>query len=159
MSVVEIIETKNVLAQLQLHMRRDTLRDFEITIQHPQEGQRLVKPSASASIIRDTLDEPMAYVCMAQDVTERKRAQKALEISEIRFRRLLDSNIIGFMRVDFDGHILEANDAFLTMLGYNQEDLTTGRISGVAMTPNEYDAVDEWIARKIKNAGRLHGDR
>jgi diguanylate cyclase (GGDEF)-like protein/PAS domain S-box-containing protein len=149
--VVDIIRSKEVLTQIQLRIRKDTLRDFEIAVQHPVEGQRLL--SLSASIIRDALNEPMAYVCVAQDVTDRKRAQKALEISEIRFRRLLDSNIIGFMRVDFDGHILEANDAFLNMVGYTQEDLSTGRVSGVAMTPNEYDAVDEWMRGKLRAQG------
>jgi diguanylate cyclase (GGDEF)-like protein/PAS domain S-box-containing protein len=151
MPVVEIIQTKEILTTLHLRMRRDTLHDFEITIQHPVEGQRLL--SLSASAIRDTLGEPMAYVCVAQDITDRRRSQKALEISEIRFRRLLDSNIIGFMRVDFDGHILEANDAFLNMVGYTQEDLITGRVSGVAMTPNEYDAVDEWMRGKLRSQG------
>jgi diguanylate cyclase (GGDEF)-like protein/PAS domain S-box-containing protein len=151
MPVVDIIQSTAVLTDLQLRLRKGTVRDFEIMIQHPTEGERTV--SLSASVISDSMNEPMAFVCVAQDVTDRKRSQKALEISEMRFRRLLDSNIIGFMRVDFEGHILEANDAFLSMLGYSQDDLSSGRISGVALTPTEYDAVDDWVRERLRTQG------
>jgi len=149
--VMEIIQSKDILTHMQLQLRKGTLRDFETLLIHPTEGERTI--SISASVINDATNEPMAYVCVAQDVTERSRAQRALEISEVRFRRLLDSNIIGFMRVDFDGHILEANKAFLDMVGYTQDDLDSGRISGVAMTPAEYDSVDEWMRERLRTQG------
>jgi GAF domain-containing protein len=37
---------------------------------------------------------------------------------EAKIRRLVDANIIGIFIWDFDGRILEANDAFLRMLGF-----------------------------------------
>ena len=49
-----------------------------------------------------------------------------LEVSEAKFRRLVDSNIIGVIVANMDGAIAEANDAFLTMVGYSQEDLLAG---------------------------------
>src|SRR5712671_4004113 len=38
-----------------------------------------------------------------------------------KIRRLVDSNIIGIFIWDFDGRILEANEAFLNMVGYVRE--------------------------------------
>ena len=51
------------------------------------------------------------------DVTERKRAEQALRTSEAKIRRLVDANIIGIFTWDFDGRILEANEAFLQHRG------------------------------------------
>ena len=45
-----------------------------------------------------------------------------------RIRRLVDANIIGIFIWELEGRILEANDAFLTMVGYDREDLVRGRL-------------------------------
>jgi PAS domain S-box-containing protein len=43
-------------------------------------------------------------------------------------RRLVDANIIGIFIWEFDGRILEANEAFVRIVGYKHEDLVAGRI-------------------------------
>ncbi|MFM7366851.1 MAG: PAS domain S-box protein, partial [Sphaerospermopsis kisseleviana] len=63
---------------------------------------------------------------------------KHLAASEARFRRLKDANIIGVIITDIKGGILEANDAFLNMVGYIREELLAGRINCRKMTPPEY---------------------
>ncbi|MGF1934882.1 MAG: PAS domain S-box protein [Nostoc sp. ChiQUE02] len=60
-----------------------------------------------------------------------------LQVSEARFRRLVDSNIIGVIVANLDGAIAEANDAFLRMVGYSQEDLLAG-LRWRDMIPPEY---------------------
>jgi PAS domain S-box-containing protein len=57
---------------------------------------------------------------------------------EAKIRRLVDSNIIGIFIWDFDGHILEANDAFLRIVNYNREDLVSGRILWTELTPPDW---------------------
>ncbi|MHC5598192.1 MAG: PAS domain-containing sensor histidine kinase [Nostoc sp.] len=61
-----------------------------------------------------------------------------LQVSEARFRRLVESNIIGVIVANMDGAIAEANDAFLEMVGYSQEDLLAGRVRWRDMIPPEY---------------------
>jgi PAS domain-containing protein len=63
---------------------------------------------------------------------------QSLKASEARFTRLVESNILGVTIADINGAILEANDAFLTMVGYSQEDLQAGRVRWRDMTPQEY---------------------
>src|SRR5712692_5165599 len=77
------------------------------------------------------------------DVTERKRAEEALRESEAKIRRLVDANIIGIFIWDFEGRILEANDAFLRIVGYDREDLVSGRIRWTELTPPEWLDHDE----------------
>src|ERR1019366_3729628 len=51
-----------------------------------------------------------------RDITEAKRAEEALRVSESRFRRLTESNLFGIFVGEADGGIKEANAAFLAML-------------------------------------------
>jgi PAS domain S-box-containing protein len=48
--------------------------------------------------------------------------------SQARFRRLLDSNFVGMCTWDVDGRVLEANEIFLRLVGYEREDLIGGRL-------------------------------
>ena len=61
-----------------------------------------------------------------------------LQVSEAKFRRLVESNIIGVIVGNMDGAIAEANDAFLGMVGYSQEDLQAERVRWRDMIPPEY---------------------
>src|SRR5262249_11620445 len=90
------------------------------------------------------------------DVTERKRAEQALRESEAKIRRLVDANIIGIFIWDFDGPIIEANDAFLRMVGYDRKDLASGRMHWRDLTPPEWLEGDEQQRLpELKMTGRL----
>ncbi|MEM5404848.1 MULTISPECIES: trifunctional serine/threonine-protein kinase/ATP-binding protein/sensor histidine kinase [Paraburkholderia] len=72
---------------------------------------------------------------------ENARLYRDLAEREAKIRRLVDSNIVGILIADLEGRILEANDAFLRMLGYGRDDLLVGRLSWRDLTP------PEWIER------------
>ena len=55
---------------------------------------------------------------VAQDITERKQAEKSLRESEQRYHGLFDSVPIGLYRTTPDGKILDANPSLLEILGY-----------------------------------------
>jgi PAS domain S-box-containing protein len=61
-----------------------------------------------------------------------------IEAREARIRRLFDANIIGIFVWDVEGRILEANDAFLRIIGYDREDLVAGRVRWTDLTPLEW---------------------
>lgn len=78
---------------------------------------------------------------------------KYLEASESRFRRFKDANIIGVILTNMQGVILEANDAFLNMVGYTQEELLAGRVNWRQMTPPEYLEQSARITLELENKG------
>src|SRR6202011_3288625 len=69
---------------------------------------------------------------------ENARLYRDLEQREAKIRRLIDANIIGIFIWNFDGEILEANDAFLRIVGYDRQDLTDDRIRWTDLTPPEF---------------------
>ena len=62
-------------------------------------------------------------------------------LSRAWIERLVESDILGIM-VEQDGTIVEANDAFLGMLGYSRDDLAAGRLRSRDLTPPEYADLD-----------------
>lgn len=91
-----------------------------------------------AKVICDVQGRPVRLVGATIDVTNLKRVEEALRESEVRFRGLMESNIIGISVTDMHGHIYEANDTLLSFLGYTREDLRAGRMHWLNMTPPEY---------------------
>lgn len=68
--------------------------------------------------------------------------------------RLVDANIIGVATCDAEGRILEANDAYLDMLGYSRDDLVSGRIGWRELTPPEWQDVSNKAVAEIEATGR-----
>jgi PAS domain S-box-containing protein len=69
---------------------------------------------------------------------ENSRLYGDLQQREAKIRRLVDANIMGIFIWDFDGRILDANDAFLHMVNYDREDLVAGRIRWAELTPPDW---------------------
>lgn len=79
-----------------------------------------------------------------RDVTERKRAQSALEQSEAKFRRFFESNIVGVAFWNVEGFITDANDAYLRLVGYSRQEFNAlSKINWRSLTPPEYKDLDD----------------
>jgi PAS domain S-box-containing protein len=80
---------------------------------------------------------------------------RELEARETKIRRLFDANIIGIFFWGLEGQILEANDAFLRMLGYDREDLASGRLHRAGLTPPEWRARTERAISEVEMTGTI----
>jgi len=84
---------------------------------------------------------------------ENARLYNDLLEREARIRRLVDSNIIGVMIWDFQGRIIEANQAILDMLGYSHEELISSRIGWAELTPAEWAPADQDALAEVSATG------
>jgi len=84
---------------------------------------------------------------------EKARLYRELEAREARLRRLVDANLMGVFTWRRDGRITEANDAFLRMIGYEREDLASGRIRWADLSPVEWREADERAIAEIQRTG------
>ena len=76
-----------------------------------------------------------------------------LQEREAKVRRLVDSNIIGILIGNPDGHAQEANREFLRIVGYDQADLAAGRLRRTELTPAEWHARDVQAVAEMKTTG------
>src|SRR5690242_6002018 len=78
--------------------------DSEYRIERSDGEQRWIRDRAFP--IRDESGKLIRVAGIALDITGQKRIEAALRLSESKFRRLAESNIIGVMVGDFRGRIL-----------------------------------------------------
>jgi len=74
---------------------------------------------------------------------------------EAKIRRLVDANIIGIFFWEIDGRIIEANDTLLRMVGYDREDLLSGRVHWTDLTSPEWLDVSARAVEEVKITGSL----
>jgi PAS domain S-box-containing protein len=103
--------------------------------------------------VRDSRGQVVGVQGMFWDVTGRIEADEAARKSDARCRQLVQSSLIGVITAELDGRILDANDAFLTMLGYTRDDVLSGRLRWDALTPPEHRAADARAIEQLKATG------
>jgi PAS domain S-box-containing protein len=89
------------------------------------------------------------------DLRSIARSDRELAEREAKIRRLVDSNIIGIVIFELDGQIIDANEAFLRMVGYDHEDLVFGRVSWTAMSPPEWRRSETEAAAELRSTGTV----
>jgi len=72
--------------------------------------------------VRDPRGKVIFYEGTLTDITERKRAEEALQENEARLRSLFENTTVGFYRTTPDGRILFSNPALVKMLEYDTFD-------------------------------------
>lgn len=90
-----------------------------------------------------------AMVSTVRDITEQKREQEALQRLQVRAQRLMESTIIGIIIADSD-FIVEANDAFLEIIGMTREQFNQHPVNWSAITPPEYASLDQSKLEEIR---------
>src|SRR5882757_8078506 len=86
---------------------------------------------------------------------ENARLYYDLQEREARIRRLVDSNIVGIVFWDVQGRIIDANQAFLDIVGYAQEDLVSRRLRWAELTPAEWRDTEQQIIAELKATGTV----
>jgi PAS domain S-box-containing protein len=93
------------------------------------------------------------FIATQVDITERKLAEFESRRAKARFDSLLKSDIVGVLTCHTDGTIDQANNEFLRIVDYSQEDLAAGRLNWQAMTPAEWREQDERILQQVIETG------
>jgi PAS domain S-box-containing protein len=90
-------------------------------------------------------------------VSERKKAEAEVrELArwlEAKIRRLVEANIVGIVMWNLEGAITGANEAFLRMVQYDREDLSSGRVRWMDLTPAEWRGHYERAVADLKATG------
>jgi PAS domain S-box-containing protein len=105
--------------------------------------------------VRDAEGRIVRWMGTCTDIDQQKRHEEALRQSEARFRRLAESNVVGIVRYRMDGTIVEANQAFLDMLGYTREDFERDGLASRTLTPPEWMDATARAMAQLRTVGRI----
>ncbi len=126
------------------------LREVEAVAERP-DGKR-VWFTPYPTPLRDLQGKIVGGINMLVDITERKKAEKALRRSESNLRDLVENASVGLHWVGPDGMILWANQTELDLLGYQREEYI-----GHHITEFHADAtVIEDILARLTSGETLH---
>lgn len=106
-------------------------------------------------VVDPILDEKrklLGTVHLLRDITERKRIEMALRESELRYRRLHETMVDAFVRVDMNGRIVEFNKSYQQMLQYTPDELLQKSYGEIA--PARWHALEMNI---VSNQILVHG--
>ncbi|MBI5905918.1 MAG: PAS domain S-box protein [Deltaproteobacteria bacterium] len=82
---------------------------------------------AMSTSILQSEEGTVHVLALMQDVTDRKRVEEALRVSEEKFRVLSDQSPLGMTLIDGKGRYEYVNPAFEKMFGYTLQDLSIGK--------------------------------
>ena len=77
----------------------------------------------SQPLLKEGENNPYAVVCSFVDITERKRAEDALQKSEEHYRRILETTSEGYWLINQNAETIDVNQSLCNMLGYRREEM------------------------------------
>jgi PAS domain S-box-containing protein len=96
----------------------------------------------------------LLYNMVRIDAVKRLEAAALIERHEQRLRRVVESNVIGILFLDASGTAVDANDAFLQLVGYDAQDLKAGIVSRATISAPEFRARDELALAEVHRSGK-----
>ncbi len=103
---------------------------------------------ASISLIKDSNGQPIGFRGIARDITERKRAEEALNSEKQRFQTLSEQAPFGMVMIDQEGDFKYINPKFTELFGYDLNDLPNGKTWFRKAYPNptyRHDIISSWL--------------
>jgi two-component system, cell cycle sensor histidine kinase and response regulator CckA len=145
---------------LESHLQKVFLTG-EVVSNVEMQGGTLQKPDALQNWLCSIYPLPgedgtvSAVTVMAIDITEKKRAERALNLSEARNRDLVEHSIYGISRVAADGSFLDENPALLSILGCSSAEELRGLnlMRDVFRFPEQYAE----LMASCRAKGEVHG--
>ncbi len=106
------------------------------------------------TVVTDESGRIIGSLSSGEDITERKKANEALETSEKKFRSLFENSLDGLIIAKRDGRILWANTAICEMLGMTKKEVLAAGRQGIVVNDKrniaalkEHDAKDKVVAQ------------
>jgi PAS domain S-box-containing protein len=93
--------------------------------------------------IKNEAGEIICVSCISKNITERKKIEQELQVSEERYRRLHETMRDCFVEVKMSGEIIEVNQSYIDMLGYTKEEIY--KLKYTDITPEKWIEFEKMI--------------
>jgi PAS domain S-box-containing protein len=116
-----------------------------------------LRAGATDFVLKDQLARLGETVEREADRAAMRRAQRRTEDAQRQSQRYLSalagSGVLGIVVTDREGHFLEANDAYLGMVGYSKEELLSGTVPPQRLWPPETARARDAVERELLEVG------
>lgn len=106
---------------------------------------------AEITVMRDEFGRPISRFIYALDITQRKKAEENLRISEERFRGIFGQTVVGIAQIDLETRLIMVNDRYCEMTGFTREELVGTPIR--EFTHPEDIAEIDFLLRRLLDTG------
>lgn len=127
-------------------------KEYPINIETSDNRTQTIYVNATYQPLFDKNNNVEGIMTTGVEVTEQVLARRKIEESELRYRTLVDANIVGVIMADLNGFILDANDSFLYMLGLTKQDLQKNKLRWDTLTPPEFQGIDAQIGKELRES-------
>jgi PAS domain S-box-containing protein len=93
---------------------------YQLEKRYIRKDRSIVDVLLSASILRDADGAPRYYIVRIEDITQRKRAEEALRLSEAKFSGIVSIAADAIISVDLDQRIVIFNEGAESIFGYSK---------------------------------------
>ncbi|MBD1813820.1 PAS domain S-box protein [Microcoleus vaginatus DQ-U2] len=110
--------------------------------------------NAKGQSVKNELGQVVSLFGTAMDITDRKKAETALQESEQRFRAVFEQAAIGIVKVWPDGQFLNANQGFCNIVGYSELELKSRNVGDISHPEDvaaDVESRDRLLAGEIFN--------
>lgn len=109
--------------QLSRKLFQGEIPHFTIEKRYVKRNGEIVSARLTASLLHDETGKPIQSVAVIEDISEHKRAQEALQLSEEKYRYLYEGSPAFKMIIGIDGKVKEANSTVVETLGYSKAEI------------------------------------
>lgn len=118
---------------------KNPLRSRTLELEHIARDGRMVPVEMKLTFIRDREGVATGILGYTRDITDRRRAEEELRKSEDKYRTLIETTNTGFVIIDHEGRVLDANPEYVRLTGHRELKEIKGR------------SVIEWTAEHDKD--------
>lgn len=126
---------------------------FSVEKRYIHKEGHLIWARTTVSLVRDEAGQAQYYMGIVRDISDRKRAELALQQSEEMFRAIFEQAAVGIAGVDGDEKLTFVNQKFCEIVGYSQEELK--ELTYEDLTYPEDLEVESQLAAGLEVAGYL----
>jgi PAS domain S-box-containing protein len=106
---------------------------------------------ATVLLTRVKLKNKTFLQATVRNITEKKKAEEKIRVSEKKFRSLFDNSTYGISITDLYGNLIDANGALLKLLGYTLEELKKKTFSQI--TPKKWHKMEKDVIKHVQKKG------
>jgi diguanylate cyclase (GGDEF)-like protein/PAS domain S-box-containing protein len=147
------LQAKAIERMKRMRQSKD-LRGEEWEITRADGNKRVLNISTSVVESDDGVVHVLAFM---QDITERKRAQEALRVSETHYRLLAENARDVIWTVDMDMRLTYVSPSVTRLLGFTEEE-AMARTMQQAFTPEVFEKTMQIFAEEMAIESEGHGD-